>query len=248
MERTMPYRPDRRYLLTPPSQRAVREATKNRIAKRLVLPPRNVPAIKSSIAAGQPVGVSLPIFKSTRNSLRFHSEGRFHMRLGPLDEVTGGHAMCVVSYCDNDWLSSNGFEDEVRRRMFAGKKLVGNMGNPKQNFESFRRFEWLRYCAVCIYYALWDGGNDRHTSAKSKSTNWLFVLGTSWGMLLFPSTPFQSGKPIKKKTLGQPANSIRRRLLPNWKASSYNPQNRAKNPSSCPVSYTHLTLPTILLV
>jgi len=112
-EESWPYVEDREELKLRPSNAAFDEAERNRPASRNVLPARNVERVKAEIADGRAVGISLPIYKSHYASLRFHSEGRFTMPLGMLDQIVGGHAVCAVAYLDDDWLTANGFDEEI---------------------------------------------------------------------------------------------------------------------------------------
>src|SRR6266446_2158631 len=104
-EETWPYCEDRDGLRERPSNDAFVEAQTYRLRSApLEIQPTNVAAIRAEISLGRPVAISVPIFGSSMNSLRFHSEGRFLMQLGPMDKVAGYHAMCAVAYLDNRYL------------------------------------------------------------------------------------------------------------------------------------------------
>lgn len=105
-ESTWPYKEDRRYLRRKPSALAFHEARRFKPRSQAIrLGPKDIAAIRAQIAGGRPVAVSLPIFRSSYNSLRFHSEGRFAMKMGIFDSVAGYHAMCCIAYFDNSFLT-----------------------------------------------------------------------------------------------------------------------------------------------
>ena len=113
-EPTWPYKEDRRYLRRKPSASAFHEARRFRPRSQAIrIGAKDVAAIRTQIADGHPVSVSLPIFRSSYNSLRFHSEGRFAMKMGIFDSVAGYHAMCAVAYFDNSFLTQKGQPEEL---------------------------------------------------------------------------------------------------------------------------------------
>ncbi|QDT78254.1 Papain family cysteine protease [Gimesia maris] len=137
LEKTLPYRQNRTYLRCRPPSAAFKEAQKYRPSKRLILGAKDVNQIKEELYAGRPVGLSLPIFASNHNSLRFHSEGRFTMRLGIFDRLVGGHAVCAVAYVDNDWLKANGFEDEIGSGAFLIRNSWGEWAHNNKIAQHF---------------------------------------------------------------------------------------------------------------
>lgn len=124
-EESWPYRPDRDYLLLPPSPEALAEAENCKARARTELGSTDVDGIRAELAAGRPVGISVPIFPSTYNSLRFHNEGRFAMCLGDDDKADGGHAMCIVAYLDDAWLSAHGYEEDLGGGVFLVRNSWG---------------------------------------------------------------------------------------------------------------------------
>lgn len=126
-EQTWPYREDRDYLRLRPSAEAFAEASKYQLLEAAMsVEPTDKNAVRTHIAAGHPVAISVAIYRSTMNSLRFHDEGRFLMKLGLLDTVAGYHAMCAVAYLDNAYLIEHGFAEEPG----GGAFLVRNSWGP----------------------------------------------------------------------------------------------------------------------
>lgn len=126
-EQTWPYREDHDYLRQRPSDEAFADAAKYQLsAAAVALEPTDSSAVRTQIAAEHPAAISVPIFRSTMNSLRFHDEGRFLMKLGLLDTVAGYHAMCAVAYLDNKYLIEHGFAEEPG----GGAFLVRNSWGP----------------------------------------------------------------------------------------------------------------------
>ena len=137
-EQTWPYRPDRQYLRSRPSDAAFVEAKQYQAQKRIVLTATDSQAIKEQLAANRPVAISVPIFKSTQNSLRFHAEGRFLMQLGTLDRSVGGHAMAVVGYLDDSWLLDHGFARELGGGVFLARNSWGRWATENPLAKYFR--------------------------------------------------------------------------------------------------------------
>jgi hypothetical protein len=124
LEATWPYREDRRALREEPSAGACQEALRYRAhpPEAVALVPNDVDRLRAAIAGGQAVAISVPIWKSSYASLRFHNEGRFLMKLGIFDGVAGYHAMCAVAYLDNAYLTRQGLPEEPG----SGALLVRN--------------------------------------------------------------------------------------------------------------------------
>lgn len=114
LEATWPYREDRTYLRQRPSATAFHEALRYRAnpPRTLALVPNDIDRLRTAIAGGQAVAISVPVFRSSYASLRFHNEGRFLMKLGIFDGVAGYHAMCAVAYLDNEYLTRHGLPEE----------------------------------------------------------------------------------------------------------------------------------------
>jgi hypothetical protein len=127
LESTWPYRDNREFLRQRPSAAAFAEARKYRSnpPQAIALVPKDVDQIRATIADERAVAVSLPIFRSSYASLRFHSEGRFLMKLGIFDGVAGWHAMCVVAYVDNNHLARHGFAEELGGGAFLVRNSWG---------------------------------------------------------------------------------------------------------------------------
>jgi hypothetical protein len=126
-EQTWPYREDHDYLRLRPSDEAFAEASKYQLPEAAIaLEPTDTNAVRGHIAARHPVAISVPIYRSTMNSLRFHEQGRFLMKLGLLDTAVGYHAMCAVGYLDNGYLIEHGFAEELG----GGAFLVRNSWGP----------------------------------------------------------------------------------------------------------------------
>lgn len=114
LEQTWPYREDREYLRSKPTAEAFSEAKRYRPRSRVIrVGPNDVSAIRDQISQGHPMPISVPIFRSSYNSLRFHSQGRFLMKLGIFDSVAGYHAMCIIAYFDNSFLVRKGLQEEI---------------------------------------------------------------------------------------------------------------------------------------
>ncbi len=124
-ENTWSYVEDRKALRQPPSIRAVQEAKRFRPRSAVCIAPRDDSAIRRENAAGRPVAFSVPIFSSSYNSVRFHSEGRFLMRLGINDSIAGWHAMCAVAFFDNAWLARMGQPEAVGGGVFLVRNSWG---------------------------------------------------------------------------------------------------------------------------
>lgn len=125
-EETWPYVEDRKALRTQPPSAASHEAMRFKPQSSAISVGRkDVSAIRGQIAQGWPVAISLPIFRSSYNSLRFHSQGRFLMKLGTFDAVAGYHAMCAVAYFDNPYLSRQGESEEIGGGAFLVRNSWG---------------------------------------------------------------------------------------------------------------------------
>lgn len=123
-EELKPYLADRAYLRGEPSSVALRDGLRRCPTSRdlWMLPPRNVDAIKDQLANGRPVAISVPLFQSVMNSLLFHGQGRFLLRLGRADLVHSYHALCIVAYFDNTWL----LQHQLSEQPGGGTFLVRN--------------------------------------------------------------------------------------------------------------------------
>ncbi len=128
-EELKPYLADRAYLRGEPSTVALRDGLRRCPASRelWMLPPRNVDAIKDQLASGRPVAISVPLFQSVMNSLLFHGQGRFLLRLGRADLVHSYHALCIVAYFDNTWL----LQHQLSEQPGGGAFLVRNSWGPQ---------------------------------------------------------------------------------------------------------------------
>jgi hypothetical protein len=125
-EETWRYKEDRGYLRQEPSASAFREARRFKPqSQAIAIRPKDIAAIRAQIASGRPVAVSLPIFRSSYSSLRFHSEGRFAMKMGMFDSVAGYHAMCCIGYFDNAFLTRMGQPEELGGGAFLVRNSWG---------------------------------------------------------------------------------------------------------------------------
>lgn len=125
-EKTWPYVEDRTALRQKPPASADREAKRYKPRSGAIsVAPKDVSAIRDQISKGRPVAVSVPIHRSTFNSLRFHSQGRFLMKLGLFDSVAGYHAMCAVAYFDNSFLVRKGHQEEIGGGAFLVRNSWG---------------------------------------------------------------------------------------------------------------------------
>lgn len=126
LERTWPYREDRQYLRSKPSSAAFAEASRYRPRSNVIrVDPKDVSAIRDQIFQGHPMPISVPIFRSSYNSMKFHSQGRFLMKLGMFDSVAGYHAMCAVAYFDNSFLVRKGLQEFVGGGAFLARNSWG---------------------------------------------------------------------------------------------------------------------------
>jgi len=139
-EKTWPYVEDRKALRQEPPSTAFREAKRYKPRSAAIrVAPKDVSTIRAEIASGHPVALSLPIFRSSYNSLRFHSEGRFLMKLGVFDSVAGYHAMCAVAFFDNAFLARKGQPEEVGGGAFLVRNSWGTTwakNNPLAKMDS----------------------------------------------------------------------------------------------------------------
>ena len=139
LERSCVYVDDRDALAKQPEPSAVREAEKYRpVGRPIAMNPKSVDQFKAQIAGGRGVAFSVPIFNSSKYSLRFNSEGRFIMRLGLLDKVAGWHAMGAVGFFDNDYLLSEGLEEAPGGGIFLVRNSWGTewaRNNPVANHD-----------------------------------------------------------------------------------------------------------------
>lgn len=69
---------------------------------------RDVGSIKAAVAAGRPVGISIPVYNSWYRSANTQRTGQLNMRIGTEPSV-GGHAICVVGYQDHVGTPGGGF-------------------------------------------------------------------------------------------------------------------------------------------
>ncbi len=126
LERSWPYIDDRAKLRQAPSNAANREAIKYRPKlSPIALSPKSVEQFKHQIASGRGVAFSVPIFNSSKYSLKFNSEGRYIMRLGILDKVAGWHAMGAIGFFDNEYLAKNGLDDSPGGGLFLVRNSWG---------------------------------------------------------------------------------------------------------------------------
>jgi C1A family cysteine protease len=64
------------------------------------LNPHDLIAIKTALAAGRPVGISIPVYVSWYQSPTTERTGRITMPIGSEHDI-GGHCMCIVGYQDD---------------------------------------------------------------------------------------------------------------------------------------------------
>jgi hypothetical protein len=85
-----------------------RTAAASRKLATVVLPPKDVTAIKAALADGAVVGFSIPVYASWHQSSETARTGRITMRIGN-EPATGGHAMCLIGYQDDDNSPGGGY-------------------------------------------------------------------------------------------------------------------------------------------
>jgi len=83
---------------TPPHN-AASDATQHKISLSAVNP-HDIVGIKSALAQGRPVGISIPVYNSWYQSPTTDRTGRITMPF-PGEHDVGGHCMCVVGYQDD---------------------------------------------------------------------------------------------------------------------------------------------------
>lgn len=80
----------------PPPAQAVSDAA-TRTARGVELADRDTTGLRSGIDAGNPIALSVPVYKNWDNNPAVETYGFIPPPL-PNSEFTGGHAMCVVGY------------------------------------------------------------------------------------------------------------------------------------------------------
>lgn len=109
------------------------------------LTPTSVSSLKSALAQGRPVGISIPVYNSWYSSAETRRSGRITMPLLN-DQQVGGHAICAVGYQEspsspgggyflvrNHWSTSWGYQNPYG----AGYGTIP--------FEYISRFNWEAY-------------------------------------------------------------------------------------------------------
>ena len=127
-EELWPYRTDRDYLLSEPSADAFQDARHLRPDRdtAMLLPPRDTDLLRALLVGGLPVAIAVPIFESLQHSLLFHGRGQFTMRLGEDDPPVGYHALCVVGWFTNAWLTARGFSEQPGGGVFLIRNSWGS--------------------------------------------------------------------------------------------------------------------------
>ena len=127
-EELWPYRTDRDYLLSEPSADAFQDARHLRPDRNtaMLLPPRDTDLLRALLVGGLPVAIAVPIFESLQHSLLFHGRGQFTMRLGEDDPPVGYHALCVVGWFTNAWLTARGFSEQPGGGVFLIRNSWGS--------------------------------------------------------------------------------------------------------------------------
>lgn len=106
------------------------------------LPRNNVAAIKSTLAAGQVVGFSIPVFDSWYQNATSRTFGRITMPL-PNEAQNGGHAMCLVGYQNQADVPGGGYFI-LRNSWFGawGQQNPYGSGNGVIPYDYIARFNW----------------------------------------------------------------------------------------------------------
>jgi hypothetical protein len=128
------YRENRDYLRSKPTDEAWTDATKYRPESSIdvqALNPHSVTGVCHSLANGHGVACSVPFFMSTTNSLLFRQQGRMLMRMGSGDRIDGYHAMCIVGYFRNEWLTARGLPESPGKGAFLVRNSWGHRWAPE---------------------------------------------------------------------------------------------------------------------
>jgi hypothetical protein len=94
---TWPYNPNPPCNNSGPMPSTADAEGKNYTLELVEVPARDPASYKSALAAGQPVTVSVPVWRSWYESAEVRLSGRITMRLGNEPPI-GGHAVCIGGY------------------------------------------------------------------------------------------------------------------------------------------------------
>ena len=110
LEKTWPYNPIPKLGdegQGPPPEGAHEEAAKYRILSWSAVEPKWVDSLREVLAAGAPVAFGVPVYRYWVSQL-VRTTGDIRMPL-PVDELLGGHAMCMVGYQDDADVPGGGY-------------------------------------------------------------------------------------------------------------------------------------------
>jgi hypothetical protein len=128
----------------PPPQEAVDAAAKNTAMEVIELDPRDSAGIRSEVAAGHAVTISVPVYENWYGPIT-RSYGKIPMPM-PTSPMLGGHAVCVVGFDFDTEFTGGGYF--VLRNSWGSRWAASSPIEPGYGaipFEYLDRYGWEAY-------------------------------------------------------------------------------------------------------